>query len=586
MEQQGNKKKVSGLLVSGTILFICLVLMWGMISNWGSVRITRNSGMTSNGKQYSYLSYIPKSASDENQFPCVIVFHGGSDNAQKFDGWQMELVRRGYAVFSLDENGTAYSDTGIVNDDLVVEFTNMVQSLPFIDPERIVTTGHSMGGQYTVITNKECDIAGGIVAHAIKDSFTYDGNLAFVFGDADIFNRWSEEKAALFYSTAFGTDGSAPEPDTPYGSLENKDFKIIHWQAGNGSHPSARWNSDVIAFVCEYAEFFAPSGTTLAPTNQLYQLMFFVSLIGIVAFFSLTVCVMLELLKLPFFAPIKRPLPACIGETGKKWAFSAALTMIPTIPFYLICGYLTTIFGNKGLLPGGTGTALFPVGTLNKFLLFIVVQGVWDTITFFALFHRKKKCALSEYGLCWEGSRKDNLLNIGKSILLACITAAFALTFLDILDSKFGLSFTCWWAGIHAVNFDRVAHASGYLIPFFFVFLGAQFGSNIVRRLKPSGNETRDMIRDIIINCLIGGAMICLLFLFQVVTQNQQIYIKLINNTITTHQFYGYSLTVMCSQAINTVVYRKTGSIWPGLILLTILFGYIIPGGFPISIAL
>lgn len=586
MEGKENRKKLPALLVSGIALLVCLVLMWGMISNWGSVRITRNSGYTSNGRQYSYLSYIPKTASNENPLPTVIVFHGGSDNAQNFDGWQMELVRRGYIVFSLDENGTTYTDTGIVNNDLVVEFTNMIKDLPFVDSEHVVTTGHSMGGLYTEVTNKECDIAGGIVAHAINDAYTYDGNLAFVFGDADIFNRWSDEKAALFYSTAFGTDGSEPIPDTAYGSIEDKNFKLIHWQSGNGSHPSARWNPDVVAFVCEYAEVFAPTGTTLAPTDQLYQFMFFVSLAGVVAFFSLVVCFMLELLKHPFFASVKRPLPVYMGVTGKEWAFSAALTMLPTIPFYLICGYLTAKLGNKGLLPGGTGTPLFPVGTLNKFLLFIVVQGVWDTVTFFLLFHRKKKLAMSEYGLCWEGDRRTNWINIGKSILLACATAAFALTFLDILDSKFGLGFTAWWMSIRSINFDRVVHASGYLIPFFFVFLGAQFGSNIVRRLKSTGNENRDMIRDIIINCLVGGGMICLLFLFQVVTQNQHIYITLINNTITTHQFYGYMLTVMCSQAINTVLYRKTGSIWPGLTLLTILFGYLIPAGFPISITL
>ena len=580
-----KKFRIPAILVSAGILLLCLILMWGMISNWGSVRIRRNSALTSNGREYSYLSYIPKDASDENPYPCVIVFHGGSDNAQNFDGWQMELVRRGYAVFSLDENGTTYTDTGINNEALVVEFTNMIQSLPFIDPDRVVTTGHSMGGLYTIITNEKCDIAGGIVAHSIRDDLSYEGNLAFVFGDADIFNLWSDEKAALFYSTAFGTDGSAPENDTVYGSIEEGNFKLIHWQEGNGSHPSARWNSDTIATVCEYAEVFAPTGTTLEPDDQMYQVMFGVSLIGAGAFFALTVCVLLALLKLPFFAEVKRPLPTYMGVTGKDWAFSAALTMLPTIPFYLICGWITAkLTAWAGV--AGTGTRFLPVGTLNKFLLFIVVQGLWDTFTFFFLFHRKKKLAFHEYGLAWEGDRRTNLIRIGKSILLAMLTAAFALTFLDLLDSKFGLGFTGWWMGIRSITFDRAVHASGYLVPFFFVYLGAQFGSNIVRRLKSTGNETRDMVRDIVVNCLVGGLMICLLFFFQYWTQNQHIYITLINNTITTHQFYGYMLTVLASQAMNTVLYRKTGSIWPGLILLTIVFGYVIPGGFPISITL
>lgn len=585
MSEQTNKRKVSALIVSGILLLVSIFLMWGMISNWGSVKISRNSAFTANGREYSYLSYIPKAASDENPYPCVIVFHGGSDNAQNFDGWQMELVRRGYAVFSLDENGTTYTETGINNEDLVVEFTNMIQGLPFIDPDRVVTTGHSMGGLYTIITNQECDIAGGIVAHSIRDDLTYDGNLAFVFGDADIFNRWSDEKAALFYSTAFGTDGSEPEPDKVYGSLENKDYKLIHWQSGNGSHPSARWNADVVATVCKYAEVFAPTGTSLAPTDQLYQVMFFISLIGIGAFFAFVVNLMLALLKLPFFSEVKRPIPQYMGVKGKEWAFSAALTMLPTIPFYLICGYITAkLTAAAGV--AGTGTRLFPVGTLNKFLLFIVVQGIWDTITFFLIFHRKKKLPFAEYGLCWEGDRSENMRRIGKTVLLAMITAAFALTFLDILDRNFGLGFTAWWMSIRSINFDRVLYASGYLIAFFFVYLGAQFGSNIVRRLPSTGRENLDMVRDIAVNVLVGGLMIWLLFFFQYWTQNQQIYITLINNTITTHQFYGYTLIVTCAQAINTVLYRKTGTIWPGLILLTIVFGYIVPAGFPISLTL
>lgn len=581
-----NGKKKLALPISACGLLICLIIMWGIISDWGAVRITRNSAYTSGGREYTYLSYIPQNVSDENPLPAVIVFHGGSDNAQNFAGWQTELVRRGYVVFSLDENGTCYTDTGIDNNLLTVEFTNMVKDLPFVDSEHVVTTGHSMGGLYTLVTNQECDIAGGIVAHSIKDGYTYAGNLAFVFGDADIFNRWSDEKAALFYSTAFGTDGSAPVADQPYGSIEDKNFKIIHWQKGNGSHPSARWNSDVIAYVCEYAEVFAPTGTSLAPTDQVYQLYYIASLLGVGFFMAFIVNMLLALIELPFFAGVKRPLPEYIGVQGKAWASSAALTMLPTIPLYLIFGYLSAKFGNKGLLPGGTGNAFLPVGTLNKFILFVVAQGVWDTATFFLSFHKKKKLAFSQYGLCWEGDKKTNLVNIGKSFILSAIAAGVALTILDVMDRCFGLGFTSWWMGLRSVSFDRVTYASGYLVLFFFVFLGAQFGSNIVRRLPATDHPNRDLVRDILVNCVVGGGMICLLFLFQVVTQNMQIYIKLINNTITTHQFYGYMMAVMASQACNTVLYRKTGSIWPGLIFLTIFFGYSLPGGFPISITL
>ena len=576
------KKKIhiSALLLSALATLLCLILIWGMLSRWGSVRIRREFALTADGRQYSYLSYVPKDASDSKQYPCVIVFHGGADNAQNFDGWQLELVRRGYAVFSLDENGTTYTDTGIDNNSLAVEFTNMIQKLPFINADKVVTCGHSMGGMYTIVTNTECNIAGGIVAHANKNK-EFGGNLAFVFGHADIYNRWSAEDAQRFYKDAFYTDGTAPAEDTDIGSVAAHNYRRIHYQTGNGSHPSARWNSDTIAYVCEYAEYFASSGTTLTPQNQQYQVLFAISLLGIVSFFALIVCFMLALLRHPFFASVKRPLPEYMGVTGKEWAFSAALTMLPTIPFYLLCGYITAKFTSLS-----KGTVFLPVGTLNKFILFIVVQGLWDTLTFFLLFYKKKKLAMHEYGLCWSSNKHENMVNIGKSFLLAAATAAFGLTFLDLLDSKFGLGYTAWWMSIRSITFDRVIHASGYLVLFFFVYLGAQFGSNIVRRFKPTGHEIQDMLRDIAVNCIVGGGMICLLFFFQYWTQNHQIFITLINNTITTHQFYGYMLTVMCSQAVNTVLYRKTGSIWPGLLLLTIMFGYIIPGGFPISITL
>ena len=115
-------------------------------------------------------------------------------------------------------------------------------------------------------------------------------------------------------------------------------------------------------------------------------------------------------------------------------------------------------------------SALLPVSTTNRFILYFIAIGIYECLLFFFTFYRKENASLAELGLAWEESGKDNLRNLGKSLALAALAAAIGLTFLYVLEVAFGMSFTCFYLNIRAVTWTRVFKSLAY-IPIFLFFL-------------------------------------------------------------------------------------------------------------------
>lgn len=582
-----KKTRVPALLISCVVLLASVLAIWATSSNWGTVKISSDTMMAGNGGRYRYISYVQKSASKENPSPAVVVFHGSNDNAQGFSGWCIELARRGYSVFALDKDATGFSDRiGTNRYELVLDFTNMIKALPFVDPERVITSGHSMGGMESMYLMQETDLAGAIVVSSIigsddKDIHLIRGNQAYILGVGDVLNQTHDpsrslETAQQFYQLAFGS-GEEPVDGQAYGSVEENNYRKMTYYDGLLSfHAAARYSPTVIAYLCENAELFVPTGTTLQPGDQVYQWSYLASLVAMFALMAVAVSLFLTLMRMPFFAEIRRPLPALIAHTGSAWFVSAAISMIPSIPlFMLVCWFVTN---HTDLIQGN---AVLPVGNMNRFIFFFVFLGVYEIVLFYFNFYRRRKLTLEQCGLAWAGTRKDNLRIGAKALLLGAVAAGTALTVLYLLDEGFGLSLTTYWMNLRAIQLDRVGLTIPYVILFAVLFIGMQFGGNITRRLPSTGHENRDMLRDIVVNTLVSGLLITLMFAYNVVCMSQQVFGLL--DDVRAYYLFGYTIIVPLAQTINTVLYRKTGTIWPGVMLSTILLGVLIPTGYPVK---
>ena len=108
----GMRKALHFLGITFGILVVCTFFIWGFQTDWGKVRIERQSITAADGSTVSTLVYFPSSATAENKAPAIVINHGRSNQAHSNDTWSMELARRGYVVLSPDLFGGGESTTG------------------------------------------------------------------------------------------------------------------------------------------------------------------------------------------------------------------------------------------------------------------------------------------------------------------------------------------------------------------------------------------------------------------------------------------------------------------------------------------
>lgn len=575
--------QVPALVVSALVLAVCIFFMWGFASNWGGVEIERNTGLYLNGERYAYVSYVQKDATSENPMPAVVILHGNNDNAQGFSGWAIELARRGYNVFVPDQDGVGLSDWGWEdNTAFSLYFTQMVMDLPFVS--EVVVSGHSLGGNYSTVITQELDVAGCVSVSAIippTEEAEAIGNMAFIIGKGDEKNqfdppsRFVEQSFATFAKQMFGTEW-LPELDTAYGSVEDNDYRMFSIYDGFlSNHSAARYSSDVIEYLCHHAELFAPTDTDLTESSLVYQWYSFFSFIGMIAFAAVSACLFIFLMGHPFFNTIKRDLPANIANKGKKWVISAAIGMLAIVPLFLAgCWFVIKCTSLKD------GNPLLPVGNMNRYIVFLLFLGIFEIAVFYFFFFRPRKLKYADCGLAWN---RGNVENILKTMLLSAIVSCVMLTLLYILDIIGGLAFTCGWMVLRVPSFAREMRSVAYIPLFLILFIGVNLGGNITRRLDPiRGRASLTMLRDVVVNSIVSAFVITLMFFFNMWCNSQQIFIPLFEG-INTYYLYNFMMIAVLAQIINTVLYRKSGTIWPGVFLCTILFGVMLPAGFPIS---
>lgn len=570
------------LFITALILLLSITLLLGINTNWGKIKIDRIDIPVENGYLCSGILYLPEGASAETPLPAALVMHGGNDNAQTFNGYSIELARRGFVVVNLDENGIQYSDYDPDFDNyfLAEEVAAWMKGLAFIDENRIVATGHSMGGLYSPYACTNVGLAGAIPINSNRQNLRQEeliGNYAFVFGKGDQLNRYDKGDNTVFFNMAFGMD-EMPEAGKVYGSIETNDYRVFVWEDDAiTTHTAGTYNKSVVQNVVHYAQLFTGHDSGIPDDRQVYQVTYWVSLVGMFALAAFAVCLWLVLSQLPAFASLSRPLGKYMGYTGKKWFGSAALTMIPQIPLLYGAYYLVA----KKLKVNG----FIPVACFNKWMPYLVAMGIWDIATFFLLFYRKKKKeGITDYdlGFTWGGDKKETLRNIFKCFELSLVVTAVVLGILDLMDRELCVGFKFFFAGIRPASIDRIKMSGGYILLAVIIYLGAQFGSNIVRRLPSTDHPGRDMVRDIAVNSIVAGGCLSLFFIAQMICQSNGIFVPFFDDPAV-YQFYGFMVLIWLTQGINTALYRKTGSIWPAMTLLPLLFGILLNANYPLS---
>ena len=573
-------KATRAFLVSLVILILCSVLNWGIVSGWGNVRISRVNLVGDNGMKYSALMYVPKNATNETPAPVIAMYHGNSGNARNHESWAVEYSRRGFVVLSVDNLGSGDAEYSNSLGRYVVPdlFTDYLLSLPFVDPDRFVTSGHSLGGDIVVeMTLKYHPVVsmlsdGGAASFAAAENI-YDGNILILNGGADKLNEvnsYRETTRQLFIKNGTMTADQEIVPGQVYGSFEDGNANLLV-EIPDQIHEAAFINADHIAALLDFTQKSIEVPTPIAPNDQVWIWKDVMGQVGMFAFaITMILFALLMTEKMPFFSTVRQPMPRNIGMRGKDLGISITCAIVfPVLSLY------TGAFGLVNLLGAREpNLPLFRLCFTNIALATIVALNVFGAVMFL-LFHKvwgKKRfnATIRDYGLTSEGHRGLDWTLIGKSLLLAAIVVAVGWTYLAVQGAVLGTDFYCLFFGYKPIPMFKLKYFIPYMIVWAICFTVAAVGMNVERRLPSTGSESKDTAIAVVFNVILAAgtltAMVLIESAIQVSLGTSGSALKSWGTDIT--RLWGMPVGMIIGSGGNTYLYRKTGNVWLGAILM------------------
>jgi pimeloyl-ACP methyl ester carboxylesterase len=287
-------------------------------TDMGRVKIKQLSVVSDEGNAIKAVMYLPENASKETPAPCLLAVHGGNSSRYAMSNIAQEFARRGFVVVSIDQSLNGQSDRA-VNDYLGSEIVmKYIKTLEFVDQNKLATIGHSAGGGVTsmVVANPQFEV-NACINLGVGPSVTPDVpiNLAVIIGIADentgprgadtaVTGPGHYAKSSAL-ARAFGVEeGTEVVPGKDYGSLDAHNHRIFYQPACG--HLGALFSTEAISLSLQYAARVLNIEYKLNPDSQSWvvrELATAVAYIGMfVAVFGF-VSVMLMRKKLMLHAP-------------------------------------------------------------------------------------------------------------------------------------------------------------------------------------------------------------------------------------------------------------------------------------------
>lgn len=625
-----KSRKCSGLLAVFLLLALFTTLLWGVTSSWGSIRIERINIQSTDGKTLSGVVYVPETATNETPAPLVVNLHGRANSAHVCDSWALEEARRGYVAVSMDINGGGESEPD-PQATQVFNYLNYLWDLPFVQADQTTLIGFSAGNTpaYTMISSEEdyLQYSEAIVGYdaesgqpvRTKDnialfidvcapkafSFTEvdSTNVAIIKAAQDEYNYgaftydlgqpYSLEGYNAFIEEAWA-DELAEAGDTAiqtgkyYGDWENRGGRV-YFVAENTIHQTPDVSSAVIGPMMEVLQKATTAPNPIDSSSQVWGwAQLFAALCAITAM-AFVIQLGRVVVDLPFFESMKSPIHENHGTRGKGfWVDLALATILPAILFIP----LTALFMKH--IDGPAVQTIFKSTNLSAIIFWLLCTTIINVIIMAIKYARKKRNGASfraeDYVLA-PPSGGVRWLQVGKAFLAAVATVAVFLSWLAFSEELTGVSYHFWIvANVESVCLSRLFKAIPYMVVIFFVLLVAGIGMNTGRRLKDTGNERVDLLRNMALNAAVAAFPALILL----VLQYGSCWLSGNGATIFPYGFttgqtsmgalnyaWGFPFLMGSMACINTYFYRKTGTVWMGALTGAILAGALAFNGQP-----
>jgi pimeloyl-ACP methyl ester carboxylesterase len=578
------------LIVALVLVLVGDLIASGVQTNGWTITIKDVRFMGTNGIQMSALLYIPPGvittdatgATKVNPAPGILAIHGYINSRETQDGFAIEFARRGYVVLSVDQTGHGYSDgPAFANGFGGPDGLAYLRSLNIVDPNNIGLSGHSMGGWAVVV-------AAQIFPDAYK-SMVLEGSSTGTFGgkagDATfprnlglIYSKF-DEFATLMWGQPIALDEGSGEklkaqfattdtvvPNKLYGSIT--DGTARYWYQPDTNHPGDTFSTEAIADAILWFQQTLSGGTPLPASNQIWIWKEIGNLIALVGFVLFLFPLGTVLMRTRFFTPLAEPMPAPKPAVGWGWWLAAVLAVL--IPIFTYYPLMTSTFVQTSAVFPQNITNLVMSWALTNAVIFLVLFLVWHF-----LMNRKAGGNFTSYGLTWEGG-KLAWGRIGKSFLLALSVAFSGYLLLALSDFFFKTDFRIYVFAVKLMSLMQFRIFLMYLIPFFIYFFIAGMVLNAQMRMD-TAKGNMPLLRTMLVNIVLMIVPYIILNLYEYLP----LYAgkALPNDPLTTIVMYQFIPILGISGAISTYFFRKTGHVWVGAFLNTLVFVAVMVAG-------
>ncbi|MDR1251373.1 MAG: alpha/beta hydrolase [Treponema sp.] len=493
--EQLKKKATLWLIVA---VGLCVISMIGaslIQSGGGRIVIKDLRWETTSGHQMSGLFFVPKGVSAQNKVPAIVVCHGMYNSREMQDLNYVELSRRGFVVLAIDMFNHGNSENWGSNVIEVItsmyEAVKMLDSLPYVDSQRIGITGQSLGGLASNAAVGQDNQASqklikAVLLNCADAVYINDNTYVNIYGSRhigiiapqydEVFFRQSDGKGGATVPREFINNSNAQSFlwfGTDPASKANREAGTVYRQNVSGSEAmrviynpaithawslfSKRSTAATIAFFDEALK--APN--PIPASSQIWQWKVFFNFLGLLGFAFFIVAFTSLMLFTPFFSSLRasgvaKPMPA--NKKNLTWMFGclAAGILFGTLIYIPIqIGFHAHVMAKELVSQSLTwGVSLWAC--------FCGLFSILCMIISYQVDGKKSGFNLKERGIVipWP--------TLGKTILLAIISVTVSYGLVFIADFFFKTDFRIWLVKVKVFTANKIPVM---IFPYLILFL-------------------------------------------------------------------------------------------------------------------
>ena len=504
---KGNKS----LLICLSIIFVSSFIASLVQSSFNKVEIELKELKTDNAQTLVYDLYKPKIATKKNKVPFVIVVPGFQRSKEALSNIAIELSRRGMAVALIDPYAQGMSSSSISRIAATTQGYGMFAlvdyaydgNFPFVDPEKIASTGHSMGGnaairgadyfgKKAIQENKKSKLHSVYVSgyvltlrdEILKDSKSNMG-ISYALYDEGAFRNelkgWDSGNMEIapeslrVINNVLSDENKIDKVELGkyYGDKKDRSLRVVFNE--KLLHPFQPYNKEATSNQLDYFDKVLGFPNKINSSNQIWQFKELFTLINMVVSLLMLIPLTRLFLKLKFYSSLIKPVPDPLPKQSKKgiivfWTIffiSATIACISFIPMVDLAKILFVDAANRDL------TWFFPQRMNNSVMLWAALNGTIGLIIFvlsYYFFGRHHGTHKESWGL------NISLFDFTKTLLLGLLVFSAYYLILFLIYYLFHIDYRFWFMGVRVFQPEMILVLLMYF-PLFFIF----FFSNSLR---------------------------------------------------------------------------------------------------------